>query len=595
MIQPRDFFGSSEDSIKSLLTDGDARFSVPDYQRNYAWTINELSQLWGDFLKTIDDCFESDYKQEKLTAEPHFFGAIVLTETSRNNFEITDGQQRLTSSSILIKALCEVADKIVDSTRRSGIRNKLTTLIEKHEYGDPFEQRIYLDPTINDFYKNYILLLNSAQDRLTYVSMHPIKKNSSPQRIVDAYNFFHQKLKEEFPDILTQEEMHDKLLCYVNVFTRYFMVLKIIVYKKETAYMIFETLNKRGKDLSESDMIKNELFKSVESQQRDNIKDLWDKISEKLETENLTEYIRFQYASEFANVTPARLYEVIKKHINDNNAYDYLQKLVYEAEWFSRITLIDTTHWDQETIELLRTFKELDVSHVLPLILSGSVVYHNDFNSFKKLLKNTVTFCFRFFTISGNSVANLENEIGAMARVLRTPNAITRFPSKLSNIKSLDSLTAYMKSITDDSIFVKRFREFSTKSNSLAFYILNKLEKQLKTGVAPLPHGPSQHVEHIMPKNPSKSASRQNEWAHVKNDPNYKEFLFRLGNLIILESDLNQKVKNKDYSVKKVQYQNSGLYYPSQVATNYTIWDYDSIDNRQFQMSQTALQIWKYI
>ncbi|MDU3582016.1 DUF262 domain-containing protein [Clostridium butyricum] len=596
-IKPKDFFESDEHSIKSLLTEKNRKYTVPDYQRKYAWTTSEVNQLWLDFLKTVDECFTKDYKEEKSNIEPHFFGAIVLTQTENNICEITDGQQRLTTSIILIKLFYELADNIQDSRAKSGIKNKLVPLFERSEYGDPFESRLCLDDTIDDFFKNYILLPQNNIQRKEYLALHPVSKNSSKQRLVDSCQYLHGKLCDAFPNTLSSDEFEDKLLCFCNTFTRYFMLLKILVYKKETAYMIFETLNKRGKDLSESDMIKNELFKSVSSTNREKIKDLWDKISDCLDMEDLTDYIRFQYSSSKANVTPAKLYEEIKKHINSVDPLLYLTKLVDEVDWFAKITLLDTTNLDTELIALLKAFKSLDITHCYPLLLSIAICYNNNLTTLKKLIKCTLTFCFRYFTIGGSSVANLENEIGNLARVLRHLNSTESdyiVPSKYSKITSVGELIDYMKTLTDDSIFMKKFSEFTTKSNSLAFYIIYNLECSISTGVAPLPHGPSQHIEHIMPKNPSKAKKRLNEWGHIRNNPNYNEYLFRLGNMLILESEINLKVKNKDYSIKQNEYINSGLYYPKYISNTYSVWDFTSIDNHQYQMAQKAVIVWSY-
>jgi hypothetical protein len=84
---------------------------------------------------------------------------------------------------------------------------------------------------------------------------------------------------------------------------------------------------------------------------------------------------------------------------------------------------------------------------------------------------------------------------------------------------------------------------------------------------------------------------------HVKNDPNYKGYVCRLGNLLILESDINQKVKDKDFSVKISEYKNSGLYYTLQISSTYNTWDFTTIENRQatLSQSQTAVNVWYYI
>jgi hypothetical protein len=597
MIHPKDYFDSDAHNLSSLFIDGNRIFIIPDYQRTFAWANAELNLLWEDFLKVTVQSFTQDF-QVHHDPKPHFFGAIVITETVAGEYEVIDGQQRLTASSILLKVMQEFAMWISSYDKQAGIKSIISPILQRNIYGQPFEQRLHLDENINGFYKEYILLKYNPTERDLYRQVHYIRPGSASDLIRNAHDFFTQKMEAEFPASLTQEQLHNKLYCYVIAFTKYFMFLKIVSKKKETAYTIFETLNKRGKDLSESDMIKNEIFKSVDIAERDRIKAIWDNITENIETENLTEFIRFQYASDIGPVRPTELFEVVKKHINTNNAFDYLRKLEIESEWYARITLTGAPFWNPIITEKLKAFTDIDVSHSIPLLLTGALLCNHNENQFFKLVNATLVFCFRYFTVGGNSVADLEKEIGYMSRALRNPKDIMTLPLNAhpaEKIQNLDELISYMKTLTEDAVFERKLKEFRTKSNQLAFYILYNLEKSINPAVMPSPQSPSQHLEHIMPRTPSTAAARAHEWAHVKNDPNYKEFLFRIGNMIILESDINQRVRNKDFSVKKSNYKLSGLVYPKQIADTYATWDFNTIDQRQTQIAQRALSVWKYI
>ncbi|MGQ3380766.1 DUF262 domain-containing protein [Priestia endophytica] len=583
MIEPRDYFSAKEHNIKSILTYENKRFRVPDYQRNFAWTKNELQQLWNDFTITFNNSFNSDFTQ-KMDVKPHFFGTILLTE-SDNEYEITDGQQRLTVSTIFLKAILEISSNLNDPLEQSGIFSIITPLIQRNDYGEEYEQRVYLDSTINDLYKEYILLSTNQQDREDYLRLKPIRvqnPTSSQQRLKEAYEFFLERLNEEFPDTLSQEELHAKLKAYIKAFTRLFTLLEIRVKDRETAYTIFGTINNRGKDLTDSDIIKNEIFKSVEETRRHEIKDKWDNIIDNIDTEDLTDYLRFQYASVFGPVKKMNLFKVITELLGQRDPISYLEQLNNESEWYARVSLVGAPYWSENITKKLEAFKTLDISHSLPLLLTGAVLYNDNETNFERIVNATLVFCFRYFTLAKNSVENLEKEIGKLSRALR------------NNEKNLDEVIEYLKELTTDQQFFNHFNSFSTKSNNIAFYILEQLEKNRMTGVVPLPHSPSQHVEHIMPKKPSTAASRINEWSHVRNNVEYKDFAYRLGNLIILESDLNQRMGNKDFKDKKVIYLTSGLSYPRDIAAAYHNWDFGSITTRQERMAQEALNIWKY-
>lgn len=608
MLQPRDYFRAEEHSLYSLLTDGNKVFCIPDYQRNFAWTGEQLEQLWDDFYKAVTASLDNGYNV-RYDSKPHFFGAVVLTETDAGVYEVTDGQQRLTASTIFLKVLLEQSYRIQDPHKQAGVQSLILQAVQRNGYGQAFQPRLELGTNSNEFFRDYVLTKNNADERDQYLRLHAIPNKSARQLIKNAHDYFTSMLTEKLPIGLQPDVLHDKLMGFINVFTRQFMFLKIVVRQPETAYVIFETLNKRGKDLSESDLIKNELFKSVHPSHRDLVKQYWDAITDNIESEDLTEYIRFQYVSKYGPVKPSELFSVIQKHIKNQNALDYLKTLVEESEWYAKVTLTGTSFWRDKIIDKLREFdkNKINVSLSIPLLLTGAILYNQDETQLYKLVNGTLTFCFRYFTIGDASVAELERQIGLMSRTLRNPKTIDSLTpmsqeelnnlkdiERLQRVQNLDDLLGYMEWLTPDTKFMNNFAEFSAKSNELAFYILNGLEKIQQRGVRPLPHGPGQHVEHIMPKQPSRATSRANEWGHVRNDALYKDYVYRLGNLLILESEINQAVRNRDFDYKKQSYVDSGLFYPKDIASRYSIWDFFTIEARQKEMAQAALEVWTY-
>ena len=155
MIEPRDFFSAEQHNIKSLLRDGNHTYRIPDYQRNFAWTTVELDQLWDDLQKTIKNSYYDNYSI-RLKQKPHFFGTILLTEAESGEYEITDGQQRLTVITIFLKSIVDIIDARVHSEERSGFHSLILPLIQKNDYGEEFEKRLNLDSTVDHFFEDYI-------------------------------------------------------------------------------------------------------------------------------------------------------------------------------------------------------------------------------------------------------------------------------------------------------------------------------------------------------------------------------------------------------------------------------------------------------
>lgn len=589
-IQPSDYFLSQSLSLYGLLCHERKKYVVYESQRFYEWELDELNDFWSDYKKVIKNSFNSEWREDLIPHQrPHFMGAIVVTTDLTNHpnaYLLIDGQQRIATCTILLATLKDLISKLSGEEQKRELSATMNSFIRMNLYGEPYDPVLKLKDRINDHFLNFIQKPSTEKERLKYRRANPPKEmDSSYKRILRAYDFFKDKLKEEFPDSLEENETHDKLLAFFKSLSRKLFFLRIEVRKENTAYVIFETLNKRGKDLSESALVKNKFFRSVKSSKRDQIEKNWEDIIDTIEDEDLTDYIRFQFMSEFDGpVKPKDLFETVAGHIDKNKALEYLKHLNVEAKWFAYINRKGTDYWSKEVNDILDAFKIIKVTHGIPLLLAGAVRFGDDDNKFQNIVKATLYFCFRYFTIGDNGVANLQREIGEMARGLRSEEL------------SIDEMITKMKKLSPDKEFKENFKTFSTKTNSLAYYILEQLENYHLSGVEALPQSLSQHVEHIMPKRPSRAKDRTTEWSHVRNEELFNEFRNRIGNLLILESNINKAASNHTFEKKVKVYKDSGLYYPHEIIDNYSScsWDFETIKSRQYKMAETALKVWDF-
>lgn len=617
-----DLFSSEETSIYRLLS-GDYYFRMKDSQRHFAWTKNEIEQFWLDFLNVYHkNTYVDNTGSLHLVPQPkqYFFGIVVFSEDRNNSFyEVIDGQQRLTVTSVFLQVLWDIAKRINDVSKSNYLYKTFQVMVLPQVFPNPKgKQRIYPDPSVSNLYLNYILAKEEDRENYRQTQISRIKPDTAEHRLLYTYNYFYKVLNNEFPNDMGEEELYLKLNYYLYVIGYLFSVLKIIVKEESTAYTIFETVNNRGKDLSKSDLIKNTLFQSIsDANQRSLINNIWGGIAGNIESEDLTEYIRFHYLSKFSSVRPSDLHEEIKKHLITNDPYFYLKDLETESEWYGAITLQNTGFWTRNSItKKLEAFKKIDVGACIPLLLTGAALYHSNESEFETLVNATLVFAFRFFTIGDNTVEKLEREIGLMSRALRKSEDLSsKDPFELLEIEvkephrkinNLTSLVQYMLALTSDAEFETNFSSFRTSSSTLAGYILTELQlPKLSPGIS-INHGMDLHVEHIMPKTPSKK--RPNEWAHVRNEPEFKQYVNRLGNMMILEGDLNRAGNNKMFQAKLDQYKNSQLTIPQEIFIQYTTgtwanksalereksWDFQTIETRQTAMAKEALKIWKY-
>ena len=271
----------------TLLAQEDRKYIVYNSQRFFEWDTEELNDFWSDYIEVVKGSFDKKWAEKLIiNQKPHFMGAIVVTKEDDlfpNAYLVIDGQQRLTTCTIFLAALKDLVERFSNSQYQAGLYSNINSFIRKNQYGEEFNPRLQLKERINNHFLNFIQKPETKKERLDYIERNkPSEMEKSFQRIVLAYNFFTRKLDEEFPIGMDEDEMHVKLLAYFNAFSRKLFFLRIFVKRESTAYVIFETLNKRGKSLSESDLIKNKFYNLFLKKSRMKLKRIGKKLSIRL-------------------------------------------------------------------------------------------------------------------------------------------------------------------------------------------------------------------------------------------------------------------------------------------------------------------------
>ncbi|RND30645.1 DUF262 domain-containing protein, partial [Vibrio cholerae] len=178
-IIPSHFFTVNEQSLVSMFCQGKKRFVIPYNQRPWSWKNNNIDELWQDILKTSNGyfhaCDENDSWEERENpiSDPHFIGAFVFEEKD-NNYYVVDGQQRITSISMVIAALRNQCEKLKNNTTGSLKRNVAHHLDSYKAWlvasfdDDQVLTRLQVDKNIEDFFSFYIIESVCEIDRQEY-------------------------------------------------------------------------------------------------------------------------------------------------------------------------------------------------------------------------------------------------------------------------------------------------------------------------------------------------------------------------------------------------------------------------------------------
>ena len=231
-------------SVKALFSEKKADFLIPDYQRPYAWGEKECQTLWDDlFLFAFPD---NDCDKFKSDSDEYFLGPIVTFKNDDGKLEIIDGQQRLTTLMLLLRAFYEKYGSMKNDKAVKTSKFIEQCIWKTDEFGDPDKSALKIDSEVaTDKEKSEFLNI------LKTGTVSDCEKSS----YANNYRFFQQKIVDflnTYPDWFSFFPIRIMNNC---------ILLPIEAESQDTALRIFSTLNDRGKPLSDADIFKAQFYK----------------------------------------------------------------------------------------------------------------------------------------------------------------------------------------------------------------------------------------------------------------------------------------------------------------------------------------------
>ncbi len=547
-----------------------AIYYIPSYQRDYSWEQDELQDFWKD----ITDSLQEDY-------ESHFFGQVVVHKDSANNNmkNIIDGQQRTTTSMIFMRALQFYYQELLKISPTLSTATKKVSEISSQAIGyyDDEEKAPHLnfnDSVSNNYFINNILLSGPSEKK---------QKSKACERMRKAYKFFCNNLEDDLSGCTSLTEKKDLLNDYYNSFTQKFQVLYIEATDIGEAFVIFETLNARGVALETADLLKNFIFSKSDINYAQKT---WKTMIDDLDKADTTKYIRHYWISSTEFARDKELYKKISNKIQDDKhaANTLLENLATYAKYYHDLCYPEdaSTFEDDNLITSVTNLKTLKAKTFYPVILAMYQV--KDINTGKAKytekdiaqVANTIeTYIFRNFTICGR-VSNTGEILFA-----KVASQIVK-----ENISTVEDIVAEIrKEMVDDTTFKELFAiwEGTTSSKETIRYILKKIHNATTKNKEISTNNNEVHIEHIHPV-------KAQSWNFTEEE--HEKYLWRLGNLTLLSSKLNETIKNSVFDVKKNSYKESWIQ-PTIDLLAYDQWTPKEIEKRQSKMAELALKIWK--
>lgn len=516
---------ANDKSVQDIFSSG--YFKIPRFQRPYSWDLEEVESFWNDILK------------EKV--DNYFIGSMVVFQTKKPYFGIVDGQQRLTTITIILSALRNAFLKINEENLARGIHN----YIEKANVDNEDE-----------------LILNS-ESSFPYLHQHiqsfdglkiKYEVGSEEKKLEQAFFYITNKINEiipfdtaklDEPDLFGGQKYHiinilkeirDKILSLKLVF--------IQLDNEDDAYLIFETLNARGKDLSVADLVKNLVLKIIKNKSGslDQAKESWNSIIKKFddikENDVIDNFLIHYWCSEYSYCTKKELFVEIKNVIGTelNAAKGLLTNLSDNANYYSALISPENYIWSAEEKQIENSLKALNLFKVkqqTAFSLSLIRAYKNGkitLRNIIKVLRWVEIFHYFFNAItSQRSSGVIASNYSRMAIELNNSKDNTDVQLVFNELKKF-----ILSKIPEKDEFVVKFSEMEyssrkTKDKAIIKYTLSKLLPEtsgaLNIDIEKLT------IEHIL----AESEIKVNATAKISS----------IGNLLLIDRVLNgEKLKN---------------------------------------------------
>lgn len=536
-------------------------YTVPRYQRDYSWTVEQWSDLWHDILQMLED------------NDSHYMGYLVLQTTDDKNYQIIDGQQRLTTLCVLILAIEKMLRNLSGTEEEKQENERRAQNIHASYIGNldmmtlTSVNKLVLNRNNDDFYRSYLT---------SFVAFPRRGLKTSEKLLKNAFETFCTYLSKQYA---TAQELIGFLEIAVN--NIFFTV--ITVSDELNAFKVFETLNARGVQLSSSDLLKNYIFSVADTNKLhgtliEEIEAKWAHIMDILRDSQISDFLRIYWNSTHKTVRKNQLYRTVRDEIrNPAQAFSLLRDLERNAHVYMALKDPYDELWQQnpdikENIGLLKLFH---VSQPLSLLLSA---YANlSIKEFASLLSKIVVVSFRYNVICEKNPNEQEVVYNKMALDIQR--------SKSFDANELKT-TVFISDAEFEQIFAYKEFVYTSRNNQIAKYILARLEK-FESGASV--DEASLTLEHILPDSPNEA-----EW-HYWDELKISQYHYRLGNMTLLEYGRNKDVGNRSFTEKKAAYTLSSVPMTKHIAEKKDDqWTEDDIEKRQQKMAAEAKGIWKF-
>ena len=561
-------FKTENNTYRKLIGNG-LTYSIPRFQRDYSWTEDEWEDLWMDILGTLPK-----------DGEPaHYMGYLVLQSQDEKSFDVIDGQQRLTTLTLIVLAALKNLKRLIEEGKNPAQNQQRLDQIRQTYIGylDPVtlvsRTKLTLNRNNDNYFQNYLVPLGHLPVRGFRASEHSLRK---------AFEWFERRVRDYAKKTGGDEGIALASLIE-NMSDRLFFTV-ISVTDELNAYKVFETLNARGVRLSSTDLLKNHLFsvlhrKNVPQHEMKNLEERWETMVTRLGSESFPDFLRTFWISRRTFVRQSELFKTIRSKIADSQSvFDLLRGMEEDMDIYLALTSPEASHWPSELKGYAQNLRMFSVRQPFSLILA---CHRNlTLTDFTVVLRSCVMISFRYNVI-GSQPTNEQERVYHTAAQKLTNGEITTAGQVLEALRAIYPNDESFKMTFAEKVI----RTTNARNNRIARYTLCELEKQAG-GQAYDFESDTFNIEHVLPQNPELG------WEQFTEEE-LDALVYRIGNMTLLAKGANKTLANASYITKKPILAASGFTLTRQLAEENADWTPERIAARQKALAKIATAVWR--
>lgn len=531
----------------SMILENNIQFKIPIYQRTYDWNHDHCDQLYDDIEKTGQD----------KTKQSHFLGAITylteypMADEDISYYQVIDGQQRLTTLMLLLRALKDRLGNGTEILTEGKINQLLFNINEKEE--------------------RYHKLVLTENDNQSFRDILKNGKTDESNNIVANFKRFESLLSKDKTNL-------DVIWRGIQKLT----LVHIRIDANDNPQEIFESMNSTGLDLSDTDMIKNYMLMSKDSRWQERIyKDYWDPMEQRfgeVRSEDFDEFIRNYLMMRRGKIVPKKeMYKYFKNYMSGLDKEDEIKNISKYCKYYANLIGI-SPHHSEDLKEVIGYVYEQDTNVAYSLLLKILADYDEGIIDLKQacsiflLVDSYLLRCHVCgMTKAGNKIfpeiipkIDKIDYVKSIEKILMLKTGNRRFPRDVTFREKLKQLPLYM-------------------NRTMCKYMLVRLENKDKEKI----ETNDIQIEHIMPQ------TLNSEWKKILGE-NWNEihekYVHSIGNLTL--TGYNPDLGNKLFSIKQETYRKSSVGLTRELGT-YLDWNEDTIKKRMELLTEETIKLWK--